>query len=77
MEMVKRSVRQKKTFPHIVSTTREFGGSHDHEFGNRSVPEVSGGLAKRIDPEIERRTSTPSFPDAQLRIVDGALAPDL
>jgi hypothetical protein len=38
---------------------------------------VSGELAKRIDPEIERRTFTPSFPDAQLRIVDGALAPDL
>jgi 4-hydroxy-tetrahydrodipicolinate synthase len=40
------------------------------------MTEVSEALAARIDREIERRTSTPSFPDAQLRIVDGALAPD-
>src|ERR1700716_1885163 len=37
MEMVKRLVRQKKTFPHVVSTPREVGESHHHEFGSWSV----------------------------------------
>jgi 4-hydroxy-tetrahydrodipicolinate synthase len=37
------------------------------------MTEVSAELAARIDREIERRISSPSFPDAQLRIVDGAL----
>jgi hypothetical protein len=31
--MVKRLVLKKRTFPHVVSTSREDGGAHHHEFG--------------------------------------------
>jgi len=49
MEMVKRLVRQKKTFPHVVSTPREVGESHHHEFGIWSVSVVCTENFIRVD----------------------------
>jgi len=45
MEMAKRLVRQKKTFPHVVSTPRDVGESHHHEFGIWSVSVLHASTA--------------------------------
>src|ERR1700733_14456017 len=47
-EIVKRPVRQKKTFPHIVSMPREVAGARHHEFGTWAVSALSKG-SKGVD----------------------------
>jgi hypothetical protein len=52
--MVKRLVLKKRTFPHVVSTSREDGGAHHHEFGtwlHASAIAASQHLAERAQNE--------------------------
>jgi hypothetical protein len=71
MEMVKRLVRQKKTFPHVVSTPREVGESHHHEFGIWSVSVLHASTATASQHLAERRAV-----DRAERIYDGRHRPD-
>src|ERR1700736_5226254 len=70
--MVKRSGPLKeKTFPHVVSTPREIGGSHHHEFGSWSESVRRASTATASQHLAERRAV-----DRAERIYAGRHRPD-